>query len=468
MPTGRYLMDRQLGEAIQAQLAAVGIKAKIESPEWGAFVAITDQKKAPMFLMGKGSPTGDLDFTLTLTAMTNGRMNAFALSNPEIDKLILEQRGAVEPQKRRELLARAQDLIFEDVPAVVLFYEDQLFATRATVHDVHDLSERVRRLLRCVEGLNAPARLSRDAHLSGRPLLQAIPVLFGVSLAVFLMVHLIPGDPAALIAGTDATRADVENVRQSLGLDRPLPVQYVTFVGKALTGDFGKSFRTGRPVLEEIVPRYLNTVALGAIALAIAVAVRHGVRHRLGGAAPHRLRQCRAAALARRRVDADLLPRPAADAGVLGVARLAAAVRQGHVAALHPAGDHAQHGVDRDHLARHACEPDRGAATRTTCAPRARKASAKSLVIWRHAVRNALIPVVTVAGLQLGYLLGGAVVTETVFAWPGLGRLLVQSILARDFPVVQASVLLLATTFVAINLLTDLIYGLLDPRISVR
>jgi peptide/nickel transport system substrate-binding protein len=136
VPTGRYLMDRQLGEAIQAQLAQVGIKARIEAPEWGAFVAITDQKKAPMFIMGKGSPTGDLDFTLTLTAMTNGRMNAFALSNPEIDKLILQQRGAVEPDKRRALLARAQDLIFEDVPAVVLFYEDQIFATRATVHDV--------------------------------------------------------------------------------------------------------------------------------------------------------------------------------------------------------------------------------------------------------------------------------------------------------------------------------------------
>ena len=91
-----------------------------EAPEWGAFVAITDQKKAPMFLMGKGSPTGDLDFTLTLTAMSNGRMNAFALSNPEIDKLILEQRAAVDPARRRELLARAQDLIFQDVPAVVI------------------------------------------------------------------------------------------------------------------------------------------------------------------------------------------------------------------------------------------------------------------------------------------------------------------------------------------------------------
>ncbi|HMK78765.1 MAG TPA: ABC transporter substrate-binding protein [Xanthobacteraceae bacterium] len=134
VPTGRYLMDRQLGEAIQAQLSDVGIKARIESPEWGALTAIIEQKKAPMFLMGKGSPTGDLDFTLTLTAMSNGRMNAFALSDPELDRLILAQREALEPEQRRALLARAQDLIFEAVPAVVLFYEDQLFATRSNVH----------------------------------------------------------------------------------------------------------------------------------------------------------------------------------------------------------------------------------------------------------------------------------------------------------------------------------------------
>ena len=134
-----------------------------------------------------------------------------------------------------------------------------------------------------------------------------------------------------------------------------------SFVGRALTGDFGNSFRTGRPVLDEIAPRYLNTVPLGALALADRGGDRHGDRHRLGGAAPHRVRQYRAAAVARRRVDADVLPRPAADARLLGVAQLAAALRQGHVAALHPAGDHAEHGVDRGDLAHHACEPDRGA-----------------------------------------------------------------------------------------------------------
>ena len=282
-------------------------------------------------------------------------------------------------------------------------------------------------------------------------MLQAIPVLFGVSLAVFLMVHLIPGDPAALIAGTDATRADVENVRQSLGLDRPLPVQYVGFVGKALTGDFGKSFRTGRPVLEEIVPRYLNTVALGAIALAIAVLI--GMASGIVSAVRrHTVFDNAALLLSLAGVSMPTfflglllmlvfsvwlgwLPLSGKDtwahyilpAITLSTASIAIISRIMHASLIEV--------LNEDYV-------------RTARA----KGQRESLVIWRHAVRNALIPVVTVAGLQLGYLLGGAVVTETVFAWPGLGRLLVQSILARDFPVVQASVLLLATTFVVINL----------------
>jgi ABC-type dipeptide/oligopeptide/nickel transport system permease component len=304
------------------------------------------------------------------------------------------------------------------------------------------------------------------AFLTGR-LLQAIPVLFGVSLVVFLMVHLIPGDPAALIAGSDATRADVETVRQSLGLDRSLPVQYVSFVGKALTGDFGKSFRTGRPVLEEIAPRYFNTVTLGAIALAIAVLI--GMASGIVSAVRrHTIFDNAALLLSLAGVSMPTfflglllmlvfsvwlgwLPLSGKDtwlhyilpAITLSTASIAIISRVMHASLIEV--------LNEDYV-------------RTARA----KGQREPLVIWRHAVRNALIPVVTVAGLQLGYLLGGAVVTETVFAWPGLGRLLVQSILARDFPVVQASVLLLATTFVAINFITDLIYGLLDPRISVR
>ena len=298
-------------------------------------------------------------------------------------------------------------------------------------------------------------------------LLQAIPVLLGVSLAVFLMVHLTPGDPAALIAGTDATRADVENVRQSLGLDRPLPAQYLSFVGKVLSGDFGTSFRTGRRVTEEITPRYLNTVALGTLALAIAVVL--GMASGIVSAVRrHTIFDNVALIFSLAGVSMptfflglllmlvfsvwlNWLPLSGKDswahyvlpAVTLSTASIAVISRIMHASLIEV--------LNEDYV-------------RTARA----KGQRESLVIWRHAVRNALIPVVTVAGLQLGYLLGGAVVTETVFAWPGLGRLLVQSILARDFPVVQAAVLLLAVTFVLINLITDLIYGLLDPRIRVR
>src|SRR5688572_21109898 len=274
------------------------------------------------------------------------------------------------------------------------------------------------------------------AFLTGR-LLQALPVLFGVSLAVFLMVHLIPGDPAALIAGNEATRADVENVRQSLGLDRPLPAQYASFVGKALTGDFGKSFRTGRPVLEEILPRYLNTMAVGAIALAIAVLI--GMASGIVSAVRRHTAFDNAALL----LSLAGVSMPTFFLGLLLMLVFSVWLGwlplSGKGTWLHyilPAITLSTASIAIVSRVMHASliEVLHEDYVRTARA----KGQRESLVIWRHAVRNALIPVVTVAGLQLGYLLGGAVVTETVFAWPGLGRLLVQSILARDFPVVQA------------------------------
>ena len=254
-------------------------------------------------------------------------------------------------------------------------------------------------------------------------------------------------------------------MRQSLGLDRPLPAQYVGFVGKALTGDFGKSFRTGRPVLEEIAPRYSGIATLGALALALAVVI--GMASGLVSAVRrHTLFENAALLLSPAGVSM-----PTFFLGLLlmlvfsvwlGWLPLSGKDTWAHY--ILPAITLSTASIA---VISRTARPDRGALRGLRPDARA-KGQRESLVIWRHAVRNALIPVVTVAGLQLGYLLGGAVVTETVFAWPGLGRLLVQSILARDFPVVQAAVLLLATTFVVINLVTDLIYGLLDPRISAR
>jgi peptide/nickel transport system substrate-binding protein len=136
VPTGRYNMDRQVGEAIQGQLAAVGIKVNIQSPEFGAYLAALNKGKVPMFLSGKGSPTGDMDFTQALLNASNGKMNYFHFNSPEVDKLIAQQRVAVDPKERQRLLAELQAKVYQEQPHITLYYEDQVWATRANVHDV--------------------------------------------------------------------------------------------------------------------------------------------------------------------------------------------------------------------------------------------------------------------------------------------------------------------------------------------
>jgi ABC-type dipeptide/oligopeptide/nickel transport system permease component len=281
------------------------------------------------------------------------------------------------------------------------------------------------------------------------------------------MIHMIPGDPAKLAAGLEATEEDVENVRHALGLDQPIYVQYYKFVTRALVGDFGTSFRTGRKVIEEIGYRYSNTFVLGIAAIFVAIlfggitgivsAVKKFtafdnmsmLASLLGVSMPTFFLGLLLMLLFS--VYLDWFPLsgkgtwlhlvlPAITLGTPSAAVISRMTRSSLVEIL-----------EQDYI-------------RTARA----KGLAEFAVINIHAIRNALIPVVTVIGLQLGYLLGGAVITETVFAWPGIGRLVVQSILARDFPVVQAAVLILAITFVVLNLLTDLLYSLLDPRISLK
>jgi glutathione transport system permease protein len=300
-----------------------------------------------------------------------------------------------------------------------------------------------------------------------RRLLQAVPVLVGVSIAVFLMLHAIPGDPAQILAGQDATSADIENVRHALQLDQPLWQQYLSFAGRVLTGDFGVSFRTGRSVASEIGSRYLNTVTLGGVALgwAILAGLVTGVV-----SAVRRFSMVDDAALLGATLGVSTPPfflglvlmlvfavwlgwlpiagndtpssiiLPAITLGAASAAVISRVVRSSLIEVL-----------EQDFV-------------RTARA----KGVRESVVVWRHALRNALIPTITVAGLQLGYLLGGAVVTETVFAWPGLGRLLVQSILARDFPITQAAVLLISISFVTVTVLTDLLYLAADPRMRAE
>jgi len=294
--------------------------------------------------------------------------------------------------------------------------------------------------------------------------LLALPVLVGVSVVVFVAIRLIPGDPAQLMAGQAATQEVVQQIRQSLGLDQPVPVQYLYFLRNVVRGDLGRSLFNGAPVVEELAQRFPRTVrlALASIAVASLIGIPAGIL-----------------AATRRSTWVDTTVMLVALAGVsvpvfwlglnlillfsvrlqwfpsfgyetwrhlvlpsltLGAASAAIVARMTRSAMLEVLG--------QDYV-------------RTARA----KGLAERVVVNRHALRNALIPVVTVLGLQLGTLLSGAVLTETVFAWPGIGRLLVEAVLARDYPIIQGATLLIAATFVVLNVAVDVLYGLLDPRI---
>lgn len=289
-------------------------------------------------------------------------------------------------------------------------------------------------------------------------------VVFGASIFVFLMLHLVPGDPAALIAGPEATLEDLEQIREKFGLNRPLPVQYASFVWNALQGDLGNSFRSGRPVTEEVLPRYVNTLylAAGSMVVAIFLGVSAGVVSSVWRNSVFDHFFMLLALLG--------LSMPSFWWGLLLL--LVFSVNLGWL----PMGG--MGGLS------HLILPSitLGTATAAVIARMTRStmlevlnqdfirtARAKGLpearIVLRHALRNALIPTVTITGIQFGVLLGGQVVTETIFSWPGLGRLLVDSIGRRDLPIVQGAILLLSMTFALINLLVDVGYGLLDPRV---
>jgi ABC-type dipeptide/oligopeptide/nickel transport system permease component len=280
-----------------------------------------------------------------------------------------------------------------------------------------------------------------------RRLALTVPVLLGVATLVFSLIHLIPGDPAQAMLGATAADADVAELRRQLGLDRPLIAQYVSFLQGLIHGDLGTSLRTGTPVTVELLGRMPATLELAAAAMLVALAVSLPLgilaAVRRGGIGP-----LLAIVFA---VELGCLPvsgRGSVDHLVLPALSLGAAL----AAVLAR--------MTRASLAEELREP-------YVAAARARGASSARAVLV-HAFRNSLIPVVTVIGLQFGAVLTGAVITETIFAWPGIGRLLIQSIGFRDYPMVQGCILLIATTYAAMILLTDVLYVALDPRIRYQ
>ena len=307
-----------------------------------------------------------------------------------------------------------------------------------------------------------------------RRLLLLVPVLFGVSIIIFMVLHLSPGDPAEIMLGSQATQEDLARLRAELGLTEPLPMQYARWLGLVARGDLGRSIWTKRPVLVEVRERFKATLLITACGLLLSSGVGIG----LGVVSATRPN--------------SLLDRASAVASLFGASMpvfwlgiVLMVVFSLWLGWLPASGMFAPYGGGTlGDLARHLVLPavTLAAASVTIVARLTRStmlevlgqdyirtARAKGLVeravVLRHGLKNALVPIVTVIGVQAGYLLGGAVLTETVFAWPGVGTLMVQGILARDFPLVQGAVLVVALTFVLVNLLVDLLYAWLDPRI---
>jgi ABC-type dipeptide/oligopeptide/nickel transport system permease component len=300
----------------------------------------------------------------------------------------------------------------------------------------------------------------------GRRIAQSLLVLLGVSFVVFFMLYL-TGDPALVLLPPDASPEDVRRFREAMGFNDPFLVQYARFLGGALRGDFGQSVRHGEPAFPLVVERMPATFELAGAALLVALALSipagivSAVRRNtvidyvstvvalLGQSMPTFWLGIMLILVFS--VQLSLLPSsgrgtfahlilPATTLGLFTTARITRLTRSGMLDVL-----------NQDYI---------------------RTARAKGVgdppVVWKHALKNAAIPIVTIVGIELGTLLGGSVITETIFAWPGVGRLSVQAIYNRDYPVVQAAVFLLSTTFVLVNLLVDVAYTYLDPRIRLR
>ena len=297
-----------------------------------------------------------------------------------------------------------------------------------------------------------------------RRLVLTVPVLLGVATLVFALIHLVPGDPVQAMLGESAADEDIAALRVRLGLDRPLLEQYGVFLGGVVAGDLGTSLRTGEPVIDTLIDRLPATfeLAIAAMLVALGVAIPLGIvaAVRRGTVVDHG-----ATALALAGVSipnfwlgpllaivfaVELGWLPVSGRGTIAHLVLPAITLGTALAAILAR-------MTRAALVEELRKP-------YVLAARARGVS-RTRAVLRHALPNSLIPVVTLVGLQCGALLSGAVITETIFAWPGIGRLLIQSIGFRDYPMVQGCVLLIAVIYVGVNLAIDLVYGMLDPRI---
>jgi len=307
-----------------------------------------------------------------------------------------------------------------------------------------------------------------------RRLAQAVPTVILTTVLIFLILHLVPGDPAAVLAGSDAPPDVVEALRREMGLDRSLPVQYLLWLSRVLRGDLGVSYVSKFPVWTLILRRLPATLELTVAGLAVGVIL--GMPAGILAA----IRRGRLLDFLVTSSSALFLSVPNFWIGITFILAFALALNWLPPSGRVPLVENPLTAIKflilpaltlGMHIAAIFARFSRTALLEVLNEPFIRTARAKGLREWvvivRHAFRNALLPVLTILGLQAGYLLGGAVVVESVFAWPGLGRMIVESIGNRDYTAVQGVLLVFVGMFVLVNLLTDLAYGWADPRIRV-
>ncbi len=295
-------------------------------------------------------------------------------------------------------------------------------------------------------------------------LISTIPVLIGISLLLFFMLRMLPGDPAQVLAGQMASPEEIENIRHQLGLDRPVYEQYAVYLSRLVRLDLGLSARTQNPVIDEIWARLPNTILLAVVAIALAClfGIPAGI---ISAVRPYSW--------------IDYLVTMSALFGIsmpvfwLGLMLM---VVFSVMLKWLPAGGTGswQHVILPSitlaalviaFIARMTRSTMLETLSQDFTTTARSKGLTEKVVIIKHALKNALIPIITVVGLQFGWLLGGAVLTENVFAWPGLGRLIVDSILARDYPMIQGAILIFGLLYIFVNLVVDFIYAFVDPRI---
>ncbi len=314
-------------------------------------------------------------------------------------------------------------------------------------------------------------------------LIEIVPTVLMITFVVFVMMQSIPGDPVVALLGDAYTEEDAVKVREEYGLDRPILVQYAIWLGKLVRGDWGRSILNGRPVLQDVLLRLPVTLELIVLSMAVALAIAIPAAI-IGAVQQNTWADYTATSIAMIGVSIpeffigvllllallDRHRRPAAELG-LGLP------------ARHVPDDRVRGGPASATRSTSSCPPSRSASggprcsrgccaracskssARSTSRPRARRGWPSGPIVFKHALKNALIPTVTVMGLQVGFLIGGAIVVETLFAMPGLGTFGIDAIIARDYQQVQGFALITAFAFVVINLLVDLTYTFLDPRI---